>query len=89
MAGRGRVEKDQVDLARSFELLDLAEHEDVLDARRRGGDDVERAAPHEAVREPAHPVVVEVLEQGVVGRERPGQDRARAALARRSAVVSS
>ncbi len=71
----GRVEQDQVDGARPFELLDLAEHEDVLDAGRRGGDHVERTASHEPVREPAHAVVDEVLEQGVGRGDRPGQDR--------------
>ena len=80
VAGGGRVEHDQVGRAGPLELLDLAEHEDVLDAGRGGGDDVERAARCTSrLRDPAHAVVLEVLEQRVVGRERPGPHVGRAA----------
>ena len=43
MAGRRCVDDDEVGDAVAFELLDLAEHEDVTDAGDGGGDDVEHA----------------------------------------------
>ena len=43
MAGRGRVDDDQVGRLAPLELLDLAEHEDVLDAGRGGGHHVDGA----------------------------------------------
>ena len=78
MAGGGGVEDDQVAVAGPLELLDLAQHEDVLDAGRGGGHDVERPGGHQAPGDPAHAVVLEVLEQGVVGGERAGPHVGRA-----------
>ncbi len=70
--GGRRVEHDQVRRPRLFELLHLAEHEDVAHAGHRGRDHVEGARPSETLRDPSHTVGVEVLEQGVVGGEGPG-----------------
>src|SRR5581483_8794291 len=75
--GRG-VDHDHVRDLVAFELLDLAEDEDVLDAGHGGGDDVHQAGPGEALRDAAHPVGVEVLDEGVVRCQRPGTDTARA-----------
>ena len=74
MAGRGRVDDDQVGRATFFQRLDLAEHEDVLHARHRGRDDVERAGRREPLRDAPHPVGLEVFEERGVGREEPGPD---------------
>ena len=41
--GGRAVDDDEVALAAALELLDLAEHDDVVDARGRGGDDVDDA----------------------------------------------
>ena len=61
--------------ATPFELerLDLAEHEDVLHARDRRGHDLERAGTDQPLRDPAQPVVLEVVDERLVGRERPGR----------------
>ena len=56
-----------------LELLDLAQDEDVLDARGSGGHHVDRPRAGQALGDPAHAVVLEVLEQGVVGGERAGR----------------
>ena len=74
VAGGGRVEHDQVGDARPFELLDLAQHQDVAHAGHRGGDHVEGPRSTETARDPSHTVVVEVLQQCVVGGERPGPE---------------
>ena len=78
MAGGGGVEHDQVGHAGPLELLHLAEHEDVLDARGGGGHHVEGAAREQAAGDPVQAVVLEVLEEGVVGGEQAGPDVGRA-----------
>ena len=70
VTGRGGVEHDQVGDARPLELLDLAEDQDVLDTGHRRRHDVDGPAVHQPLRHPPQPMVLEVLEQGVVGRER-------------------
>ena len=62
----------------ALELLDLAEHQDVLDAGRGGGHHVERPGRHQPARDARQPVVVEVLEQRGVGGERAGPHVGRA-----------
>ena len=72
--GRGGVEDDQVGGAGALERLHLAQHEDVPHPGHRGRDDVERAGAGEPPGDPAHTVVLEVLEQGLVGGQGPGPD---------------
>ena len=83
VAGGGGVEHDQVGGLAPLELLDLAEDEDVLDAGRGRGHHVDGPARREPPRDPAHAVVLEVLEQGVVGREGAGPHVGRARRGRR------
>ena len=71
VARSGGVEHDEVGGVGALECLDLPQHEDVLHARHRGGDHVEGAARGEPARDPPHPVVLEVLEQRLVGGEGP------------------
>jgi hypothetical protein len=68
------IEHDEVGHPRPFELLHLAEHQDVPHPGNRGRDHVEGARSTEAARDPSHTVGVEVLEQRVVGREGPGPE---------------
>ena len=77
VAGGRRVEHDQVGGPGLFELLHLAEHEDVAHAGDGGGDHVEGARPSETLGDPSHTVTVEVLQQGVVGGEGPCPHRGR------------
>ena len=72
VAGRGGVEEDQVLVPAALELLDLAQHEDVPDARHRGGHDVEQTGRHQPVGDPLQPAVAEVVEERVVGGDRAG-----------------
>ncbi len=74
VAGRGCVHDDQIGRATFFERLDLAEHEDVLHARHRGRDDIERAGRREPLRDAPHPVGFEVFEERGVRRQEPGPD---------------
>ncbi len=80
VAGGRAVEHDELGRVgspgrgRPLQLLDLAEHEDVLDTRSGGGDHVECARGDEPAGYPAHPVVLQVLEQGVVGGHGAGPD---------------
>ena len=64
MTGGRTVDDDDVPLAAALELLDLAEHDDVVDARRGGGHDVD----HAGRRQPAGDAPEAVLAQ--VGLER-------------------
>ena len=70
MTSRRRVEDQQVGRLLSFELFDLAEHEDVADARHGGRHHVQRATRHEPAGDPAHRMILEVLDQSIVGRQR-------------------
>ena len=71
--GRRSVDDDEVGTAREaradepFDLLDLAEHEQVLQAWHGSGDNVERARVRQPAGDPAQTVAIEVLDQGVVG----------------------
>ena len=76
MAACGRVQDNEVEASGRDDLLDLAEDEDVLDAGRRGGDHVQRARGHEPTGETFHPVVAQVLDQGIVRSEPPTVDGA-------------
>ena len=57
----------EVAIAAVLQLLDLAEHDDVVDARRGGGDDLDHAAGDQPLGDPAEAVGVEVLRQRVAG----------------------
>ena len=61
-----------------LQLLHLSEHQDVFDARDRGGHHVEGAGGRQALRDAPQPVAVQVLDEGVVGRQGAGPDLARA-----------
>ena len=74
--GRG-VHQDQVGDAAALDLLDLPEHQDVPDAGDGPGHQVDDPRGQQPLGHPAHPVVGQVLEQGVVGGDGPGPDRAR------------
>jgi hypothetical protein len=74
MAGGGRVDHDEVGAVGPLELLDLPQHEDVLDPGYGRGDHVQGPRGHQPPGDAAHAVVLEVLEKGVVGREGPGPD---------------
>ena len=62
----GGVEHDQVRDARKLELLDLAEDEDLPDARDRRRHDLEHPGRDEALGDALEPVVLQVLDEGVV-----------------------
>ena len=75
VAGRGRVDDDQVGGARLVERLHLAEHEDVLHARApRSRRRRARPTPTSRFEMPLHPVGLEVVDERGVGREEPGPD---------------
>jgi hypothetical protein len=74
--GGRSVDQDQVGDALLLDLLDLAEDEDVADPGDRPGHDVDDPGRQESLGEALHPVVVEVFEQSVVGRDGPGVDDA-------------
>ena len=61
MAGGGAVDDDDVPVPAAFELLDLAEHDDVVDAGRRGGDDVDHAGRRQPLGDPTEAVFAQVL----------------------------
>ena len=75
VAGGGGVHQDQVGGALALEALHLAQDEDVPDAGDGRRHHVERPRRHQALGDPLHPVVGEVLEQGVVGGDPPGPHR--------------
>ena len=74
MAGRGRVDHDEIGGAGLLEALHLAEHEDVLHAGNRRRHHVERAGRREPLRDPLQPVALELVEQRGVGRQGAGRD---------------
>ena len=59
-----------VPIAAALELLDLAEHDDVVDARRSGGHDVDHPAADQPLGHPLEAVRVEVLGERVAGGDR-------------------
>ena len=76
MAGGGRVDDDQVGDRLALELLDLAEDEHVADARDGRRHHVDHPRADQPFGDAAQAVVLEVLHQGVVGRDPPGPHRA-------------
>ena len=72
VARGGGVEDYQVRRVRPLQLLDLAQHEDVADAGSRRRHHVEGTGGDQPLGDALEAVVGEVLEQGVVGRERAG-----------------
>ncbi|MEZ5250795.1 MAG: hypothetical protein R2713_16775 [Ilumatobacteraceae bacterium] len=65
MPGGRPVDDHQIVLAAAFELLQFAEHHDVVDPRRRRRHHVDDAAGGEPLRDPLHPVRLEILGEGV------------------------
>ncbi len=57
-----------------LQLLDLAQHQDVPNARNGRGHHVQRTRVDQPLGDPPQAVVDQVLEQGVVGGEGPGPD---------------
>ena len=80
MARRGAVDHDEVVLARPFVLLDLAEHDDVVDARSGRADHVDHAGPVEALGDPAESVVVQVLLERIGRRQVDDRERVTVAV---------
>ena len=76
VAGGGGVHQDQVGDAVPLQLLDLAEDQHVADARDGGRDDVEDPGVRQPLGHALQAVVLEILDQRVVGCEPPGPDRA-------------
>ena len=74
------IEHEKVCGGRLFELLHLAEHEDVADTRNRRGHHVEGAAGHQPLRDAVHPGRLQILHEGLVRGEGPGPDLAHAAI---------
>ena len=72
MARRRGVEDDEVGRARPLELLDLAQQQDVLDARGGGRHHVERTGGHQPLGQARQAMVPQVLQEGGVGRQRAG-----------------
>ena len=72
--------RSEVGLPGLLERPDLAQHEDVADPRHGGGHHVEGAAGHQPARDAVHPRRLEVVQQGVVGREGAGADPAEPGL---------
>ena len=57
VTGGRAVDDDRVPVAAALELLDLAEHDEVVDARGGGGDDVDHPGGGEALGDPAEAVL--------------------------------
>ncbi len=72
MAGGRGVEQDEVGHAGPFQLLDLAQDQDVLDAGGSGGHHLDQAGLDQALGDATQAVLLQVLDQGDIGRERPG-----------------
>ena len=70
VAGGRAVDDDDVPLAAALELLDLAEHDDVVDARRGRGHDVDHAGRRQPLGDPPEAVLAEVLLEGGRRRDR-------------------
>ncbi len=74
MAGSGTVDDDQVVAAGLFELLDLAEHDDVVDAGRRRSHHFDHAARGQPFGDATETVDLEVFGQRRRGGERQTVD---------------
>ena len=70
MACGGAVDHDEVVLAGAFELLDLAEHDDVVDTGSGGTDHVDHTGAVEPLGDPGETVVAEVLVERLGRRDR-------------------
>ena len=68
----GRVDQDQVGHLGPLQLLDLAQDQDVPDAGDRGRHHVQDAGVRQPLGHALQPVVLEILDQRVVGRQAPG-----------------
>ena len=86
MTGCGPVDDDVVVPTAALELLDLAEHDQVVDARAGRRDDVDDAARPQARRDRPQPVVVEVLRERRGGIEVHDLETGEELLERRLAV---
>ncbi len=86
VTGRRSVDDDQVVLAGAFELLDLAEHDDVVDPRRRRADDVDDTGAVQSLGDAGEAVVAEVLVERVGRRDRQHLDVGQQLGQRRLAV---
>ena len=76
VAGGRRVDHDQVGDGRPLQLLDLAQDEHVADAGDGGRHHVEHAGAGQPLGHPPQAVVLEILDERVVGGEPPGPHRA-------------
>ena len=74
MPGRRAVDHDQVVVTGSFELLDLAEHDDVVDPGRRRPDDVDHPRAVQSLGDAGESVVAQVLVERVRRRDRQHLD---------------
>ena len=70
----GSIDENQVELGLLVgNLLDLPQQQDLSDPRDGAGDDVDHAGGEQPARQPAETVVVEVLEQRLIGGDSPGR----------------
>ena len=86
MAGGRGVDDDEVGRPIALELLDLAEHEEMLEPGCRGGDHRERRRRGGAPQQPADAAQIEVVAEGLIGRDRPTTHLAAAVDALQDAV---
>ncbi len=77
MAGGRGIDEDQIGEACLLDLFDFAEHQNVPDAGNGARDDVDDSRRHQALREPAEPVVGQVFDEGIVRGDPPGLHTAR------------
>lgn len=77
MAGGWAVHHDEIGGVGPLQLHDLAQDEEVPDARNGRGRHVEHPRLRQVPRRPAKAVVDQVIDQGVVGSDRPSANRCR------------
>ena len=75
MTGCRAIDNDEVVVARHFELLELAEHHDVVDAGRGRGDDIDDSARCKPFRHTLEAVRIEVVGKGLGSSDREHLDR--------------
>ena len=76
MAGRRRIDDDQIGGAVTFELLHLAEHEQMLEAGCRRSDHRQRGRGRRSAQHAADPLEFEVVAERLVGGNRAAPDLA-------------
>ena len=76
MTGGRCVDQHQIGDVAALDLLDLPQDEDVPDAGNGPCHQVDDPRGHQSLGDPPHPVVGQVLEQGVIGGDGPGPHRA-------------